>query len=158
MGRRKEKPDLENVGINPFTESLQITVTKARRDVMNKFGDADYIESQFESVRYTKVFEQTGVKVLLSMLSVRAKELYLHIMYSLEPSTDIIWVHRGRYMSTYKIGSVNTYKDAVKNLAENGFIYPVIGMKDVYWINPHYFFKGDRASKYRDKVRVVKTM
>lgn len=158
MGRIKEKPDLDNAGINPFIEPLQIKVTKTRRDIINKYGDADYIEGQFEQVRYTKVFDQTGVKALMEGLSVRAKELYLHIMYTLEPATDILWVHRGRYMTSYKISSVNTYKDAVKNLAEKGFIYPVVGMKDVYWINPHYFFKGDRASKYKDKVKVVKTM
>jgi hypothetical protein len=137
---------------------LQINVTRTRRDIINKFGNADYIEGQFESVRYTKVFDQTGVKALVSSLSIRAKELYLHILYSIESGEDILWIHRSRYMVTYKISSVNTYKDAVRNLAENGFIYPHVSLKDVYWINPHYFFKGDRANKYRDKVKVVKVM
>jgi hypothetical protein len=158
MGRNIEKPDLSNVGVNPFVEPLRISVTKKRKDITNKYGNADFIESQFESVRYTKVFDQTGVKDLLSKLTIRAKELYLHIMYSLEPAEDIIWIHRERYMGKYGISSANTYKDAVKNLAENGFIYPVVGVKDVYWINPHYFFKGDRANKYKDNVRVVKTI
>lgn len=158
MGRTKEKPDLDNAGINPFVEALQINVTRTRKDIINKYGNADYIEGQFENVRYTKVFDQTGVKSLVVALTVRAKELYLHILYSIEPATDILWIHRGRYMSGYGIRSVNTYKDAVRDLAERGFIYPHVSIRDVYWINPHYFFKGDRATKYKDKVKVVKTM
>jgi hypothetical protein len=158
MGRTKEKPDLDNAGVNPFSESLQILMSNNTTHVKNKFGEDDKIVANYESVRYTKVFDQTGVKALVASLSIRAKELYLHIMYSLESGEDILWIHRGRYMGMYGIRSVNTYKDSVKDLAEKGFIYPHVSLKDVYWINPHYFFKGDRRMKYPNRVKIVKRM
>jgi hypothetical protein len=156
MGRIKEKPNLDNAGINPFSSELKIRVNKKYKDVLNKFGDADKLESVFESVGHTKMFDQVGAKALVSSLSVRAKELYLHIMYSLISGQDILWIHRDRYMEMYGIKSVNTYKDAVGDLSDKLFVYPHASLKDTYWINPHYFFKGSRQSKYPNNLVIEK--
>ena len=152
MTRQKEKPDFTDIGINPFEGNLVIRVNKKSNEVTNKFGNPDKIESLYESVKFTKVFDQAGVKELLTILSAKAKEMYLHIIYSLEPSCDIIWIHKDRYMKSYGIKSINTFKEAVKGLSENGFIYPHVSIKDSYWINPHYFFKGNRFNKYPTKL------
>ena len=156
MARIKEKPDLVNIGTNPFSVDLRIRINRKYKEVINKFGDADKLESVFESVGYTKMFDQAGAKALVASLSVRAKELYLHIMYSLDSGQDIIWIHRGRYMELYGIRSINTYKDAVKDLSDKLFIYPHASIRDTYWINPHYFFKGNRQSKYPNNLIIEK--
>ena len=41
MARLKEKPDLDNIGINPFSAELKIRVNRKYKEVINKFGDAD---------------------------------------------------------------------------------------------------------------------
>jgi hypothetical protein len=156
MARLKERPDLDNIGINPFSAELKIRVNRKYKEVLNKFGDADKLESVFESVGHTKVFDQVGAKALVCSLSIRAKELYLHVMYSLVSGQDIIWIHRDRYMELYGIKSVNTYKDAVRDLSDKLLIYPHASLKDVYWINPHYFFKGNRQSKYPNNLVINK--
>jgi hypothetical protein len=156
MARLKERPNLDNVGVNPFSVDLKIRVNRKYKEVVNKFGNPDRLESVFESVGHTKVFDQVGAKALVSSLSVRAKELYLHIMYSLDSGEDIIWIHRDRYMEMYGIKSINTYKDAVRDLSEKLLIYPHASLKDVYWINPHYFFKGSRQTKYPNNLVINK--
>lgn len=153
MTRIKEKPDLEKIGINPFTEGLKVRINPKAMDVINKYGDPDHLKFTFERVPYTKVLDQVGGKAKMVELPVRAKELLLHFLYSIETSTDVLWINRQAYMKTYGIKSVNTFKEAVRSLSEALFIYPHASIKDLYWINPHYFFKGSRISKYPNNVR-----
>lgn len=156
MARIRERPDLSDAGNNPLVNELSIVLTRKDLDVTNKFGDADVIRTMYESVRYTKVYEQTGASSMVSGLTLRAKELYLYIMYALDHGEDLIWIHKARYMERHGINSVNTFKEAVRDLSQHTLIYPHAFIRDVYWINPHFFFKGDRKGKYPSKVNVKK--
>jgi hypothetical protein len=55
-------------------------------------------------------------------------------------------------MQENKISSLNTYKDAIKELIKYGFVNSTT-VQDVYWINPEFFFKGDRLKKYSSNVK-----
>lgn len=154
MGRVKKRPDLENAGINPFTSDLIIKVNKKHYNVMNKFDNPDKLEFTLEATPYCKVFEIAGCKQKMIDLPIRAKELLLYLIHSIDGAMDIIWIPRTGYMESNSIRSVNTFKEAVKALADQLYIYPHASLKDVYWINPNYFFKGDRIRKYPNNVRI----
>lgn len=156
MTRIKKRPDLHSVGNNPFNEGLIVEVNKKVYDVINKFGNGDAIVYSMESTPYTKVFEVAGAKKRVMELPVRSKELLLYFMHSIDSGMDVLWIDRVGYMKAYGIKSVNTFKDAVRALSDSLFIYPHASIKDVYWINPHYFFKGNRVTKYKEKVRFKK--
>lgn len=136
------------IGINPFTKKLEIFITKKKQEVVNKFGNVDVKDYELEYSKYTKVFDVPGDKKLLSMMPIRSKELYLFIMYSLTAGEDYVWVDKAGYMKTMGITSVNTYKTAIRGLCDANIIYPHHWIRDLFWINPQYFFKGSRINKY----------
>lgn len=150
--RIKKKPDLTNVGINPFAESLEILVNKKFQKVINKFGELDEKEYELEATPYTKVYEVASHKKQVVDLPIRCKELYLWLIHSVKPAQDIIWIDRTAYMKQNGIKSPNTFKDAVKGLYEALYIYPHPEFRDTFWINPHFFFKGSRIMKYKNNV------
>lgn len=157
--RIKKKPDLspEKIGINPFTEGLEIPITKKHQKVLNKFGVEDEREFDLEKTAYTKVFEVKAHKKQVVDLPIRCKELYLWLIHSIRAGQDIIWIDRHDYMRQNEIKSPNTFKEAIKGLCDNVYIYPHATLRDTFWINPHFFFKGSRINKYPNNVTIVKT-
>lgn len=155
-------PDLsiDKIGKNPFTEGLEIKVVKKSFNVLNRFDEKDLKEYELEVVPYTKVFEFTGNRQQVNDLPVRCKEMYLWLIHVIKNGQDIIHIDRVRYMNKMGIGSINTFKEAVRGLCENLYIYPHANpsLKDVFWINPRFIFKGSRLTKYPDNVVVKATV
>lgn len=54
-------------------------------------------------------------------------------------------------MDENDVSSVNTYKGAVRELLLGGYLYLSV-IKDVYWINPHYFFHGNRVNIFPQNI------
>lgn len=160
MPRDIKKPDFENIkiGINPFTENLTIAITKKKSEIINKFGYQDIIEKDLEATVYTKVFMVEAAKKQMSSLPIRSKELYLFLIHSIQSGTDYIWIDRAAYMKQMEIKSLNTYKAAVDGLCENVYIQKHNKLKEVYWINPHFFFKGSRILKYKHNLLFKETI
>lgn len=148
------KPDLspENIGINPFTSNLQILTHKKQTKVLNKFNVEDIKEFDLEATPYTKVFEVTGDAEQIVELPIRCKELYLYLIHTIKSSQDCVWISPKTYMAKMKIKSINTFKEAVNGLCNNVYIGAHHKLKNVYWINPHYFFKGSRINKYPNSI------
>jgi hypothetical protein len=156
MPRLKKKPDftVEDLGVNPFVDGLTIFVTKKTHKVLNKYLVEDVKEFDLETVPYTKVFEVGGDRKQVSELPIRSKELYLFLIHTVKSAQDYVWIDRDAYMKIMGISSVNTYKVAVRGLSDGLYIYPHYKLRDVYWINPHFFFKGSRINKYPKNVVV----
>jgi len=152
MPRKKIKPELtpEILGISPFMEGLQIAVTKRAMKVINKFGNEDERVYELEATAYTKVFEVESARVQVSELPLRCKEMYLYLIHAVKSAQDYVWIERAAYMDLMGIKSVNTFKSTVAELSKSAYICPHVTIKDVYWINPYYFFKGSRLNKYKD--------
>jgi len=163
-GRPKIKPEIDEdkLGLNPLVEEagtdFVIPVRKTIRDVTNKFGDLDLSEFQREATPFTKVFETAGFRARMVGLPIRAKEMMLHIIHSLESGQEYIWINRQLYMSENGIKSVNTYKSAIEALSLRRYVCPHIKIKDLLWINPKHFFKGDRISKYPKNIKIIETI
>lgn len=161
MGRRKIKPEVvpDEMGVNPFvsgySEKLSIPVRKLERKVLNKFDEPDISEFFMEATRFTKLYEVAGGKAKMMQLPLRAKEMFLYILFYLESGNEFIWINRYEYMKQNNIRSVNTYKAAILELSYKGFICPHVKLKDVLWINPHHFFKGSRIDKYPAALKVI---
>jgi hypothetical protein len=47
-----------------------------------------------------------------------------------------------------------TFSNALAELLQKGFLAPVQNKENLYWINPHLFYKGDRIRIVREYVRV----
>lgn len=154
--KEKKKPDLskESLGINPFSEWLEVLVNKRVKSTINKFGDEDIKDIEFEATPYTKVFGVESARKQVCKLPIRSKELYLDIMHALVSSQDAIWIDRSDYMNRMRITSINTYKGAIAGLTMNAYIAKHDTIREVFWINPKFFFRGSRLSKYPKRIVV----
>lgn len=135
--------------INPFSHLLKILTRTIiyKNKFIKKDNKLEPIEQLFEKEGYAKMFTSPERRLHVNQVSPRGKEMMLWIMYELEPGCDYIWINRERYMKEQKIATPNTFRAAVYQLIEADIIRDTPS-KDWYWINPHYFFRGDRIKKY----------
>lgn len=152
MLKTNDGPVSDGMGINPFIGNLSIYVTRRKQGVINKFGDEDIKEYDLEVMPYTKVFDIAGDVKQICELPIRSQQMYLYLIHSLKSAQDYVCIDRVKYMKQMKIGSVNTFKVAIRGLSSGSYIYPHYKIRDVYWINPHYFFRGSRINKYPDNL------
>lgn len=150
--------DESRMKVNPFTASLKIPVSKIvdgkqwRSDLDGVMHPVEYL---WEREQSTKIYYSKDCRKLVYNLSPAGKSLYLFVLYNLETNQDHIVLNKDNYMKKNDIKSINTYKKAVSELWDNGFITPSSAYpKDVFWINPNLFFNGNRISKYPDNLEI----
>ena len=151
--QKYKKPDFKysELGINPCRNNLKIPVGYIEfKNSFQKDIEGDWLHTKqlVDKSASCKLYTIPQNRKLVAKLSPCAKELYLWIMYELESGKEAIWINRERYLEENRT-SLNTFRKAVDELVKNAIIaYTVI--KDVYWINPSYFFNGDRIKMYPD--------
>ena len=74
------------------------------------------------------------------------------VLQELVENKDFFWLNKTRYKEESGM-SHNTYKNAVDELQLYGLLAATI-YSDVFWINPHYFFFGNRVKKYPESVYI----
>lgn len=154
--QKYKKPEMlaKDFLVNPLAISLEIPV----RDI--EFSDSYRSDGEHlmpvikevEKTPVTKLYATAELRKITNLLPLRSKELLLWIMYELPIGKDYLWVNKQRYMEEVEITSIDTYKTAIKELIRYCFICPSL-VNDVYWINPLFFYKGDRVSKYPKNVK-----
>ena len=163
--KRSLKPDIDGkkLGKNPFIEHLVVPVNKlALKDQYTvekvKLDDGSmekiYLPafSSAESDEMTRVYTCSANRKDLSVLSARAKELYMFLLYNIDYNEDWVWLNRAMYMKENKVSAPNTFITARNELVTAGVISITV-KKDVLHINPKYFFKGNRISKFGNQVK-----
>ena len=148
---KKPKFDYRDLGINPCRNNLKIPVAYLEfKDSFQVDEQGDWLNTKkrVDNSPNCKLYTSSLNRKLVSKLSPCGKELYLWIMYEIEVGKEALWINRDRYLEENET-SINTYKKAIEELIKNAIIaYTVV--KDVYWINPSYFFSGDRLKMYPD--------
>lgn len=163
--KRSLKPDIDpkKLGKNPFIEHLVITVSKlAIKDQYTvekiRLDDGSFDKvylpafSPAESDEMTRVYTCSTNRKELSVLSARAKELYMFLLYNIDYNEDWVWLNRALYMKENNISATNTFITARNELVALGVISIAV-KKDVFHINPKYFFKGNRINKFSKQVK-----
>lgn len=157
MGKRLAKPKIDEdvLGLNPLVDAdFHIWVRRIIDSKKLKLeGDILVpVEIELEQQEYVKVYMSADNRKVVGLLSKKAKSLLFWILYRLESGKDYIWINRRQYMEDCFVSSYNTYKSAVRELIRcNILCFSVI--RDVYWINPRFFFNGSRVNKYPLKVK-----
>lgn len=159
----KPEIDVSKLGKNPFIDDLVITVNKLA--LADKYtADKVRLDDGSLDVIYTPAYANAESDDMVKMyccatnrkelggLSSRAKELYLFMAYCVDYNEDWIWVNRAMYMKENSISAPNTYLNARNELVDKKVIQVTI-KKDVFHINPKYFFKGNRINKYGKQVK-----
>lgn len=138
------------MGLNPFLGNLKIQVNKVtfeRQYQKDKDGEWMPVEKDLEVDNSCRVYVGKDRRLKMINLSARAKDLLLWIIYEAESQSEWLWINKHRYMAESGVSSINTYKSALVELIKNGYLISSV-VKDTYWINPDYFFSGNRVNKF----------
>jgi hypothetical protein len=152
---KKPKFDYNKLGVNPCaSSSLIITVNEiAFKDFYMQDEDGILLpaKKEVEATPFTKLYVTAERRLIVAKLSPAAKELFLWVMLELDSGKDALWINKDRFMEENNT-SLNTFKKAIDELIRYAFLaYTVV--REVYWINPDFFFKGDRISKYPKNIK-----
>lgn len=157
--KKLEEYDESLLKNNPWAFSLKIEATEVtdyKRHISEQQEDGHTIQVPdkyyLDRTPSTKVFMTVGVKEKVYGLSERAKCLYLYLLYNLKQNKDYVQINQENYMLKNNIKSVNTFKEAKKELINADFILPASTYKTVFWINPNYIFPGSRTKKYEHAI------
>ena len=160
--KRELKPEINknNLGVNPLTvNDLEIKVVEKVYTGSFKHKDGDIIHNTglIEYDSCTKVYNKASNRLFASKLTAGSKSLLLWLIFEMDYNEDYIWINKTRYMEENDISSINTYKKAITELTRYCVIYPMLGKRNVYWINPRLMFNGNRITKYPDSVIKINT-
>lgn len=153
--------DSESIGVNPFLEYMRIYALNVKEKV-EMFEKSDGVvvsvdnTASFKSSRkydiehYFKCFNRSYNRKLIGGMSLRAKELLWFIAFEMKPGFDYVIISRERFFSE-NLGSKRGYNKCVSELIEKQVIAKTRFL-DVFFINPQFFFNGNRIKKFSDKI------
>lgn len=153
-GGKMPEYDDAKLGVNPLSIGLVIPVTKRHKSVEKNNGQIVPEEHIIESTKFTKVFEFVDDKYDSIVMPIRCKEMLLYIIMSMESAKDFIWIDKVSYMENMGIKSPHTWRKTVKWLSFKNYIAKHATIKDFWWINPKFIFKGNRIMKYPNQHKI----
>ena len=141
---------------NPGIMKGSLAPNKLVGDV--RIGDGeDMVEIEgkmiLESQEYARLFMSFENRNLLSSLSPRGTHLLFWLMNKVVKGHDLILIDRHQYMKDSNISRQETYMNAVADLVMAKVLNKAPRFTDLYFINPHIFFKGSRLMKYKSELK-----
>jgi len=132
-GSAKKDPSAEEIRLGDGEDTLPI-------------GNAILLEGD----DYVKVFTTAANRKMLSNLSPRGVHLLMWLIQKVIRKCDLIHIDRHQYMKESEISRQETYMHAIADLVMARILYRYPLYSDLYFVNPHVFFKGNRLLKYKD--------
>jgi hypothetical protein len=153
---REKRPALgpDFVGVNPFVGNLVIRVRKVETGTYEAGKDGILMpkEIEFEYDQQYRSYVSRDIRILLMGLKHRSLQLWMWMMQSIDYGEDVVWVDVLRYKRECEIRDDKTYRAAVIELSQAGFISACAGVKNAFFINPAMGFKGSRINKYPNNI------
>jgi hypothetical protein len=158
MAQKYKTPDINEATLinNPFIGTLTIGVTRRvdeKTFIADEDGDFYNKEFELENDISVRVYVSADRRKRLNALSPNSTKLLNWCFQEFDSNKDWFWLNKQRYMDETGV-AYNTYKKSVKELQDNNLILKT-SYNDVFWINPHYFFRGNRVKFYRPHKGVV---
>lgn len=156
------KPDFKenDLGENPFLQSLEIKVNSVKSDNKYKVWDAksgdpifELANFEYEATPYCKVFADADRRLKVVELSPRAQGMLMWLYFEVKAGKDWLWLNKVRFMEESRVNSLTTFRTALNELIKKRYLGKTV-IADVYWINPHFFFNGNRIKSFPNNVVV----
>jgi hypothetical protein len=107
----------------------------------------------FEGEEYAKLFTNSSNRKMLAKLSPRGVHLMVWLIQKVIRKSDLVHIDRHKYMKDSGVSRQETYMNAITDLVMAKILYRYPLYSDLYFINPHVFFKGNRLLKYKDLLK-----
>lgn len=138
---------------NPFTINYHLLVKAFSPENNYKIEDGLKLPVHIDIEYYPQVKwnkTTTHKQGILTLEPISIKVL-MWISMSLQYNHDIIYINRKRVMEECNLSKPTVVK-AMTELQTKGFII-YSGIRSLYWINPEYFFAGNRIKKYSENIK-----
>lgn len=161
---RKKLPKNQVVVPNTLVGSDPIFVKRIednteRRFVVEEDGSLRPFKPRskyMEVIPFVKFYcDPEFIENFCALLSNSAKSMFMWIMFEIKSGEDVIEIDYPKYASMNNIRSLTTAKKAVEELVHRKFLQET-NVRDVFYINPWYAFKGSRTRKYKSNVKIVR--
>lgn len=140
---------------NPFTQSLKIPVYYKNSQIGYASGGAISEVRPLDQDRRVTLFTQHLIEVLPKLSSPTLRVLF-HIFVHLRTNQDYTEVRVNKLTEEMGYKSTIIYK-ALKELVSSGLLADRRSVRlHTYWLNPYYFFPGNRVQKYPDNLLDIK--
>jgi hypothetical protein len=142
-----------NTELNPFLDGKPIKVIEnvERYQQVNLKGKrrevTDYFESDYHD--YTKVYMDFKVYPNLYDLTPAALKLFMYVVRHLPRGKDYLEVSKDKASKEIKVQKSAFYK-AKDELISAKILIKRKGRSKIYWVNPHFLFKGKRPDSIRE--------
>ena len=148
--------DEGTLSVNPFTYSLSIRVTKSTSLGKYKLSDSILLNDvyYYDRQQSTRLYHSRDNEEVISMLSPTSLRLFYFIANRMVKQRDWVQINKEYFMSKYGVKSINSFKDALKEL-QRYLVIVGTHYDTVYWVNPSFMFNGDRIKKYPSNLNVV---
>jgi hypothetical protein len=150
--------------INPFTVSFKIDVfVKGVEELKTIATDLDGVNTVTGRIQLNKLIEvdkhvsiyMTSIKRQIYMnLSLPAHKILRYIEGIIRFNEDSFHFNIDKFMEESFIKSRTTVYEGLNELRRYAFIAPTT-KRGNYWINPEYFFFGNRKDKYPNNIKIV---
>ena len=153
-----------DIGVNPFLDYLRVYAVnlKVRKELFDKDGgvvvnleDSAVVSSNrtYETAHYFKGFNMVENRLVVMGLPSRSKELLWYICFMLRAGKDYVVLNKVKYMEEAGVGE-KTFRRAVRDLV-TATVMAESKKKMVFFINPKFFFNGNRIKKFENNVHFV---
>ena len=140
--------------VNPFLINNPIIVIN-QREIKTFYSKEDelisvpqkYVADQSFA---TKIYNVLGFEEALYELSGNELKLFIYICFHLRSNGDYLELNPSVLMKKFNIKSTTTFRKMRKKLESLDIITKKKGRRNIYWVNPHKLFCGNRPSKIKD--------
>jgi hypothetical protein len=156
MNKKAKGIDESKLVYNPFCETLEIKISQIEdRSKTLVTDDGEKVPAYYyvEKDKATRIYLSAANRNTVMGLSTGAMRMYMFILHDITPANDWITVLPEWYKENGG-KSLNVYKQAIEELVAAKYITPTI-YKWTYWVNPRFFYPGNRINKYPDNLKVM---
>tara|TARA_R110000868_G_scaffold304170_2_gene564684 strand:+ start:141 stop:629 length:489 start_codon:yes stop_codon:yes gene_type:complete len=147
--------------VNPFFRNVECSlhvikvVTKKKYKTVTDEGGAVFLPYEYlqEKQKSIKVYDSPQIEeVLYKSLKAMGRDLFLYMLYNVQKDKDTITMDIPKTCEKLGIVRVSYYR-GMQQLVDAGILCKKKCTE--YWINPYFFFNGDRIALYQKHDRVV---
>lgn len=158
MSQRYKRPVIDESTLvnNPFVGNLSIKVVKntdTSRYAKDKLEGYFHKNYHRETEIPVRVYVSKDRRKVINSLSANSSKLLNWCIQEMDVKQDWFWLNKQRYMDETGV-AYNTYKKSAKELQDMGLILKT-SYTDVFWVNPHFFFRGNRMDFFSKHDGVV---
>lgn len=138
--------DINEDNLNPFVNDIFVLYER-------KYYREEKIYI-IDEVKKVSLYKFRTRKEMILKLNPKSCQLILYIIACIADRSDVVYINRQRYIEGAGI-SAKTFERCMSEVIRKKIVAHYVGKRNTYWINPDYFYAGNRLIKYPDNITKI---